>query len=641
MTDPRRPATPHTAHVHREVAARLPWHNVADVERVGRGLMARRSGPIMNTRPGALVPVTWDPVRWDFVHGEAPPTVNPSLWRQATLNGEHGLFEVVDGIYQVRGYDTSVVSFVATETGWLVIDPLTTTETAAAAKALVDEHLGVRPVHAVVYTHSHIDHYGGILGVVDREQVASGACRVIAPEGFLHAAVEENVVAHAAMGRRATWQFGMLLAWDAQGHVDQGLGKGVPFGSSVLVAPTLTITGTGQSVTIDGLDVEFQLTPGAEAPAEMHLWFPGLSALCVAENCTGTMHNVFTLRGALIRDSLAWSRYLDEALDRYGDRVEVAFASHGWPFWGRDDVLEHLRNHRDLYRWLHDEAMRHANRGHTPDEIAELVELPPGLWEDWTCHGYYGTVSHNVRGVYQRHFGFFDGHPATLHPYPPVEAARRYLEFMGGMDALLANARRSFEAGDYRWVVQVLRQAVFADPTHQAARALQADACEQLGYQAESGPWRDVYLTAASELRNGTPVVDAPVRASVDTIAGMTPTQLFDYLAVRLDGTAAVGLGTHRLRWHLTDTGGTVAIELSNGTLHSRLVPDDRTADDVAADTVLRSTRRDLDRLASAELDLAGAVADGVVVVDGETELLVRLWSMLDDFGMFFAIIEP
>lgn len=637
MSGNRRPATDHTTRAHRQLIDRLPWHDTTDEERATRGLIAQHQGPIANERPGALVGVSWDTSRWDFISGEAPPTVNPSLWRQARLNGIHGLFEVGHGIYQVRGYDTAVVSFIATDTGWLIIDPLTTKETAKAAKALVDEHLGHRDVVAVVYTHSHIDHYGGILGVVDRARIDSGACRIIAPDGFLHAAVEENVVAQAAMGRRATWQYGMLLPWDAQGHVDQGLSKAVPFGSSTLIAPTHVITRTGEQMIIDGLEVEFHLAPDTEAPAEMHLWFPSMRALCIAENCTGTMHNVLTLRGALIRDSLAWCRSLDEAITRYGEDLDVLFASHGWPYWGREDALTHLRHHRDLYRWIHDEAMRLANRGYTPDEIAAAVEMPPALWNDWTCHGYYGTLSHNVRAVYQRHFGFYDGHPASLHPYPPEEAARRYLEYMGGIDSVVERARRSYDDGDYRWVVQVLRHAVFADPTHEGARLLQADACEQLGYQAESGPWRDIYLTGAQELRAGTPTTFAPSRPSPETIGAMTLTQVFDYLAVRLDGPSALGLGHHHWEWSFTDSGETVSLELSNGVLHSRL------GSTSAAHRTARVTspREVLDRLAGATITLDDALSTGAVTIDGSPRELLDLWSLFETFGMFFPIIEP
>lgn len=637
MTE-RAPATSHTETANRRLADRLPWSDESDFERARKGLIAQHEGPILNERPGGLVGVSWDTANFAFIHGDAPSSVNPSLWRQAKLNAEHGLFEVRDGVYQVRGYDTAVVSFVATNSGWLVIDPLTTTETARAAKALVDAHLGVRDVVAVAYTHSHIDHYGGILGVVDRERIDDGSCIVIAPDGFLHAAVSENVVAQAAMGRRATWQYGMTLSWDEHGHVDQGLSKGVPFGSSALIAPTHVIVENFETMVVDGLEVEFQLAPDTEAPAEMHLWFPSLRALCIAENCTATMHNVLTLRGALVRDALTWTRSLDDALVRYGDQMDVLFASHGWPYWGRADAMSHLRNHRDLYRWIHDEAMRLANLGHTPDEIADLIDLPPGLWADWTCHGYYGTVSHNVRAVYQRYFGFYDGHPSSLNPLPPVEAARRYVQFMGGIDNLVANARAAYDEGDYRWVAQVLRHAVFADPRHTAARELQADAFTQLAYQAESGPWRDIYLTGAKELREGTPPLDYPIRPTVASVGGMTPLQVFDYLAVRLDGSAAVALGDHHLEWIFDDSGDAVELELSNGTLHSRQPGPHRLGEPSAT---VRCTRTDLNRLVVAELSIDDGLSTGAVRVEGSVDLVRSLWNALTTFKMFFPIIEP
>lgn len=634
----RNPATPATTATQAAFAARLPFDDPADHERVRRGLLATHDGPILNEDPSALRPVCFDPGHWAFVVGDAPPTVNAALWRQAKLNGVHGLFEVVDGVWQVRGYDTSCVTFIAGDTGWIVIDPLTVTETARVAKALVDEHLGVRPVNAVLYTHSHVDHYGGIAGIVDRERIEAGLCEVVAPEGFMDAAVAENVAAQAAMGRRALYQYGMTLPWDDRGHVDQGLGKGVPTGHGSLVAPTIDITGPVELV-LDGVRIEFQLTPDSEAPAEMHFFFPDLAVLCVAENCTGTMHNVLTLRGAVVRDALAWSKYIDETIVRFGDRLEVSIASHSWPHWGREDVLTHLRNQRDLYRWIHDEAMRLANSGHTPDEIAAMVELPPGLWADWSCHGYYGTLSHNLRAVYQRYFGFYDGHPSSLHPYPPVESATRYVEFMGGRDTLVANARRSFDQGDYRWVAQVLRHAVFADPTDTEARRLQADAFEQLAYIAESGPWRDVYLTGASELRHGTPAIPNVIRPSITVVRGMTTEQCFDYLSVCLDGAAVQEHAAFTARWLLTDTGERVHVVFSNGTLKARvgeLAPESE-----GVDLTVTTTRRVLDSLVAEDFALAPLLADGRLTVDGDERALRAVFDALCTFPMFYAIIEP
>ncbi|NNE74587.1 MAG: MBL fold metallo-hydrolase [Acidimicrobiales bacterium] len=636
----RNPATDHTIASQQAFASTLPPDDPRDTERATRGFIAsREQTEIANentTGAAQWMPVAWDTARWAFVDGDAPDSVNPSLWRQAKLNGVHGLFEIIPGFYQVRSHDTSCTTFIRGTEGWVVIDPLTTIETAKSALELVHEHLENLPVTAVVYTHSHVDHFGGCLGMIDRADVEAGKIPIVAPEGFLHAAVAENVAAGAAMGRRATYQYGMLLPWDERGHVDQGLGKGVPVGQITMVAPTIDITHTGQELTLDGVRFEFQLTPDSEAPAEMHFYFPDHKLLCLAENCTGTMHNVLTLRGAVVRDALAWSRYIEEALDKYGDEVEACFASHSWPHWGRDDVIDYMTKQRDLYRWIHDETMRLVNLGHTPDEIADMLELPPGLWNEWSCHGYYGTLSHNVRAVYQRYLGFYDGHPSSLHPYPPVESAERYVEFMGGVDALVAKAQQSYDAGDYRWVAQVLRHAVFADPAHEAARHLQADAFEQLGYQAEAGPWRDVYLMGAMELRTGTLDVPAVVRPILENAKGMTLHQIFDYLAIRLDGSGAVELGDFELVWEVTDTADTIGIGVSNGTMHGWVgrVPE-------APVATVRAPRSVLDDLVAEGGSIAEAIAAGTATVEGDATKVVALWDLMADFKMFFPIVEP
>jgi alkyl sulfatase BDS1-like metallo-beta-lactamase superfamily hydrolase len=634
----RNPATDHTIAAQREFSDGLPADDPIDHERVTRGFIAHRADPVIpNTSAAAeWAPNSWNLSNWEFIQGDAPPTVNPSLWRQAKLNGEHGLYEVIEGFYQVRSFDTSVVTFIRGGTGWVVIDPLTTEETARAAFDLVREHLGDLPVNAVIHTHSHLDHYGGVLGVVSRERVEAGLCAIVAPEGFLEAAVSENVAAGAAMGRRALYQYGMLLPWDDRGHVDQGLSKGPPIGSSALVAPTIEITETGQELTLDGIRIEFQLTPDTEAPAEMHFYFPDHKVLCLAENCTGTMHNVGTLRGAVVRDALHWSRYIDDAIEAYGDRLEVSIACHSWPRWGRDDVLEHMATQRDLYRWIHDEAMRLANKGYTPDEIAAEVELPDGLWADWSCHGYYGTVSHNVRAVYQRYLGWYDGHPSSLSPYQPTEAAVRYVEFMGGMETLLANARRSYAEGDYRWVAQVLRHAVFADSGNAEARALQADAFEQLGYQAEAGPWRDIYLMGAQELRQGPMGLDFPFAPDLEAAAGMNLEQVFDYLAIKLDGPTAAALGHIVFNWKLSDTGEHIRVRLSNGTLQGVV---GHVADDPAA--TVTSTRGALDTMIATGATMEALAGSGDLTIDGDAGAIVVIWEHMESFPLFFNIVEP
>ena len=630
-------ATKYTKSKNKDFAKSLPVDDGTDAANVARGFIATRENPVIEKHePNAWQPISWDLSKSNFVKGESPETVNPSLWRQAGLNAQHGLYEICEDFYQVRGFDTSNATFIRGNTGWIVIDPLTTAETAAAAYELVTENLGFSEISAVIYTHSHLDHYGGILGMLERSRIEAENIPIVAPEGFLREAVAENVIAAPVMGRRATYQFGMLLPWNEQGHVDQGLGKGIPTGSSALVPPTIEITETGQELTLDGVKIEFQLTPESEAPAEMHFFFPEYKALCMAENCSGTMHNILTLRGALVRDSLQWSKYIDEALERWGDSANLVFASHGWPHWGKDAVRGYLTRQRDLYRWLHDQAMRLANLGYTPNEIAAEVTLPSGLWDDFMCHGYYGTVSHNVRAVYQRYIGFYDGHPSSLDPHTPVEVGKRYVDFMGGIEDLLEKAKKAFKEGDYKWVAEVLRHAVFANPENEAVRLLQADAFEQLAYQAESGPWRDIYLTGAQELRNGSINVPVLQRPRLEVAKGMTLGQIFDFLAVKVNGNAAVKLSPMTINWSFSDTNENAYLELSNGTLHSKIGPIIR-----STDLEIVSSRDVLEELISTEYSITQALEEKRIDIDGNVEKFLNFWETLTDFPLFWPIIEP
>tara|TARA_Y100001970_G_C14250233_1_gene871312 strand:- start:150 stop:2072 length:1923 start_codon:yes stop_codon:yes gene_type:complete len=630
-------ATKYTKSKNKDFAKSLPVDDGTDAANVARGFIATRENPVIEKHePNAWQPISWDLSKSNFVKGESPETVNPSLWRQAGLNAQHGLYEICEDFYQVRGFDTSNATFIRGNTGWIVIDPLTTAETAAAAYELVTENLGFSEISAVIYTHSHLDHYGGILGMLERSRIEEENIPIVAPEGFLREAVAENVIAAPVMGRRATYQFGMLLPWNEQGHVDQGLGKGIPTGSSALVPPTIEITETGQELTLDGVKIEFQLTPESEAPAEMHFFFPEYKALCMAENCSGTMHNILTLRGALVRDSLQWSKYIDEALERWGDSANLVFASHGWPHWGKDAVRGYLTRQRDLYRWLHDQAMRLANLGYTPNEIAAEVTLPPGLWDDFMCHGYYGTVSHNVRAVYQRYIGFYDGHPSSLDPHTPVEVGKRYVDFMGGIEDLLEKAKKAFKEGDYKWVAEVLRHAVFANPENEAVRLLQADAFEQLAYQAESGPWRDIYLTGAQELRNGSINVPVLQRPRLEVAKGMTLGQIFDFLAVKVNGNAAVKLSPMTINWSFSDTNENAYLELSNGTLHSKIGPMIR-----STDLEIVSSRDVLEELISTEYSITQALEEKRIDIEGNVEKFLNFWETLTDFPLFWPIIEP
>jgi alkyl sulfatase BDS1-like metallo-beta-lactamase superfamily hydrolase len=540
VTPERKFASPATTELNLTVLASIASAPTTDFERATRGMIAPGNPRQVSGRFGQVL---WDLDAYAFLDDpdtiEPPSTVNPSLWRQGRLNNIAGLFEVTPSIFQVRGMDISNVTFIAGETGWIVIDPLTSEETARAALTMVSERLGERPVHAVIYTHSHTDHFGGVHGVVSDDDVTSGRVAVIAPEGFLKAAISENVLAGTVMIRRAMYMYGVLLPKDARGHVDTGLGKGMPALPSVaLVAPTHEITATGEELTIDGVRLVFQITSGTEAPAEMNIFVPGDRALCMAENCTANQHNVYTLRGAQVRDALMWSKYLDQSLELYADQCDVLFASHHWPRWGRADLSEYLASQRDAYRYVHDQTLRLANHGLTMDEIAEELVLPDGLGHEFFNRGYYGTLSHNAKAVYQRYLGWFDGNPAHLNPHPPVEVAKRYVAFMGGADAVLAQARASFADGDYRWVVEVVNHVVFAEPENEPARFLQADALEQLGFQSESGPWRDFYLSGAMELRsNGTVLKGLPGNAlGSGIVSSMTPELLLDLIGVRLNG---------------------------------------------------------------------------------------------------------
>ena len=630
----RKPATQFTRDANASMAAALPLDDPTDGERNGRGLIARADSlKLTSIHTGKVV---WDMDRFDFIDGEAPDTVNPSLWRQEKLNNLHGLFELTDRIYQVRGYDVSNITFIEGDTGWIVIDPLTTTETAGAALELLNTTVGERPVIAVIYTHSHADHFAGAYGVTNDEDVAAGRVPVIAPAGFVEEAVRENVIAGPAMLRRAGFMYGGLLPADAQGMVGSGLGRTLPRnGESGLIAPTDEITTTGEERVIDGVRIIFQMTPGTEAPAEMNFYFPQMRSLCMAENCTCVMHNLYTPRGAQIRDGLAWSKYIHEAMLKFGGQVDLLFATHNWPVWGAEAIGEYLRTQRDTYRYLHDQTMRLANRGFTSLEIAEQLELPPSLATNFNNRGYYGTVSHNAKATYQKYLGFFDGNAANLEPLPPEDSARRYVEMMGGAETVLAKARQAFEQGEYRWVAQLVNHVVFADPTNQDARELQADTLEQLGYQAESGPWRNFYLTGAQELRDG---VARDGSASSGTPVGMLAAipvgMIFDSLAVRLNGPAADGK-TLTIDWDFTDIDQQWVLGLDHAAIHHHRGSSDN------PDASMRLSKRMFAEMLAGVTNVADALDTGEVTIDGDLDALVGLFGLLEQPDFHFDIVTP
>jgi alkyl sulfatase BDS1-like metallo-beta-lactamase superfamily hydrolase len=628
---PPKVATAHTIAANRKVLAELPFGDRADFEAADRGLIAKASGAVSNA-DGVEV---WSFDRWDFLQGDAPDTVDPSLWRQSQLNARAGLYEVVEGIYQVRGFDLSVVSYLATDSGWVVVDPLISVETMEAAHELVTEHLGPRPVHAVVYTHSHIDHYGGVRALLTDEDIASGRVRVVAPVGFMEESVSENVMLGNAMSRRASYMYGNLVGYDPRGAVGAGLGQLTSSGTPTLAAPTDIISETGQELAIDGLGMVFQHTPGAEAPAEVCFYVPDRRALCMAEIATHTLHNVYTLRGAKIRDARAWSQHIHDALRLFGDEVEVVFSSHHWPTWGNAEVRAFLTGQRDLYRYLHDETLRLANHGLTPIEIAEEIELPDAIGRSFANRGYYGSVNHNVKAIYTYYLGWFDGNPANLHPPVPTESARKTVEYMGGAGAVIARARADYEAGEYRWVAKVLNEVIFADPENQEARELQADTFEQLGYQAENGTWRDFYLSGAKELRDGVTVAPTPTAASPDTVRAMTVPMLLDYLAVRLDGPRAA---SKRYTFDLVigDIGERYLLEVGNGVLV-------HTGDAAATDATARITlaRSALDAIIVGQSTFDELVNDGSISVEGDAAAFSDFLGMLDTFAFWFDIVTP
>ncbi|MGW4483286.1 alkyl/aryl-sulfatase [Amycolatopsis sp. NPDC004368] len=582
---------------------------------------------------GTLDPVTiigadgrmvFDLRPYAYLDGDCPDTVNPSLWRQAQLCRTSGLYEVTEGIYQVRGFDISNITFVEGDSGVIVIDPLISAECAAAAIALYRAHRGVRPVTAVIYTHSHADHFGGVEGVLPD---GAGDVPILAPAGFLENAVAENVYAGTAMSRRATYMYGVTLDVSATGQVGSGLGIATSTGRIGLLAPTVDITATGQEEVLDGVRVVFQLTPGTEAPAEMNFHFPGRRALCLAENATHNLHNLLTLRGALVRDPRVWAHYLDEAIELFGASTDVAFASHHWPTWDTARVVKFLSQQRDLYAYLHDQTLRRLNQGATGVEIAEDFTLPPELENAWHARGYYGSVSHNVKAIYQRYLGWFDGHPTSLWQHPPRALATRYVDVLGGVPAVLAKAQEYADAGDLRFAAELLKHAVFADPGSTDAKTALADVYQRLGYGAENPTWRNFYLTGALELRKG--IAPPPLDVGSGMTAALTVEQLFDSLAIRVDGPRAAAEAL-TIEWHFTDLATTIRTTLSNGALIQTANPTSA----ASVDLTLTLTKEQLLGL------LSGGALTGVDHA-GDPAVLGRLLALLDADDPGFAIVTP
>ena len=526
-------ATQYTIDANNQVYALLDFEDERELENAQRGLIAAPESLIIKDDTGKIV---WSQDAYACLSEDAPGSANPSLWRNAQLNHIYGLFEVVDGIFQVRGYDMSNITFIKGDTGWIVYDPLMTVECAQAAYALVKENLGDYPIKAVMYSHSHVDHFGGVAGIVSEEQVEKENILIVAPEGFEEHAVAENIFAGNAMSRRATYQYGTLLNGGETGSLCIGIGMGQSKGSTSFISPNTIIAETGQTLTIDGVEMEFQLTPGTEAPAEMNTWFPQKNALWMAENCTGTLHNLYTLRGAQVRDGQAWAEYLMETLKLYGEKAEVVFQAHNWPHWGNDNIREYITNTAAVYKFINDQTLFYLNQGYTSTEIAHMIELPEELAKVWYTRQYYGTVAHNSKAVYQKYMGWYDANPVHLGQLAPTESAKKYVEYLGDVNEVLRKAREDYDKGEYQWVAEITNVLVYADPENTDARYLCADALEQLGYQAESGTWRNAYLCAAQELRFGTNT-DEATRASTGggLIRHMTPDMILQFLGIITD----------------------------------------------------------------------------------------------------------
>jgi alkyl sulfatase BDS1-like metallo-beta-lactamase superfamily hydrolase len=626
-------AEPATRAANQALTATLPWSDTSDFDDARRGFVAAvPDATVTGSDPARPV---WSMKRYAFLQDEnAPDTVNPSLWRQARLNAIHGLFKVSERVYQVRGMDLSNITIVEGNSGLILIDPLISTETAKAALDLYLANRPKRPVVAVIYSHSHVDHFGGVKGVIDEADVKAGKVQVIAPDGFMEHAVAENVLAGNAMTRRAQFMYGPLLPAGPTGQVDTGLGKNVSRGTVSLIAPTDLIKRSFDTRTIDGVEIVFHLTPGTEAPSEMNMYFPQLRVLDMAENTSHNMHNLYTLRGAEVRDGNAWSHYLSEAIERFAPRSDVLIGQHHWPTWGTERLTTYMARQRDLYKFINDQSLRLINMGKKPDEIAAELKLPKSLADAWSTRGYYGTLSHNARAVYQKYMGFYDGNPANLEPLPPVDDAKKAVEYMGGGAAVIARARDDYAKGNYRWVASVMKQVVFADPANQEARRLGADALEQLGYQAEAGTWRNEYLYGAFELRRGvTPLPAATIPN--DLLRALPMEMVFDSMGTRLNAARAEGKKII-VNWTFTDTGETYALNLENSALTYV-----KGKQDARADVTLTLARPAWDAVLLKETTVPQAVAAGRIQLAGNGGKLAELFGLLDNPPSQFEIVEP
>lgn len=639
--DPTQPgetegATTITAEANAEWYEKLDFSDRREFANAERGWLDNAEGRIIDGDDNRSA---WDLQSYGDLNRDAPDTVNPSLWRNTQLNAKAGLFEVCDGIYQVRGFDMANTTFIRTDHGWIVFDVLMCKENMKAAKELMENRFGPLDIKAVLYSHSHVDHFGGVEGVITREQVAdaklslkkqqaSGKTLVLAPAGFLKHAISENVYAGIAMARRAQFQYGTVLDKGEKGALSVGIGMGQSTGTVTLIAPTYEIGEDVPKLTIDGLEIEFQLTPGTEAPAEMNAYFPKYRALWMAENCTGTLHNLYTLRGAEVRDANDWAKYIIEADQRFCDKTDVVFQSHNWPHWG-EEIHDYLLNTAAIYKFIHDQTLHYMNQGYTSTEVAAMLTLPEKLEKVWYTRPYYGTLAHNAKAVYQKYLGWYDANPVNLNPLPPSDTAKKLVEYLGSTDAVLRKAQKDFEKGDYQWVAQITKELVFADPSNQKARNLCADALEQLGYQSESGAWRNAYLMGAAELRKGNLSGLARTANGLGSaMKEMTVDMLLDYISILTDANAAQNDDV-TLNLIVTDVNEKFYVTRKNGILLSY-------SGENRPDAQATVTCKRLQLLALMQGQQAGQVQ-----VSGDATALKRLLAYASKFEKTFNVIEP
>ena len=628
LTAVPKPATEYTRQANAQVYALLDFNDKQEFEFAQRGLLAAPETLELFDENGNVI---WSQKAFAFVEGkDSPDTANPSLWRHTQLNHLYGLFEVMDGIYQVRGYDLSNITFIRGDTGWIVFDPLSNVETSRAALKLINDTLGERPVTGVVISHSHVDHFGGIKGIINEEEIIDRNIDIFAPIGFDENAISENIYAGNAMARRADYMYGRNLEAGEKERLAVGLGIGTPLGTGSYIAPTKHIRSTGERYTIDGIAMVFQLTPGTEAPAEMNTWFPDKKALWAAENCTGTLHNLYTLRGAQVRDGNAWAGYIMEAVTLYGAEAEVIFQSHNWPHWGNGVINEYLINTAAMYKFINDQSLLYINQGYTPNEISNMIQLPDTLERVWYTRQYYGTLSHNAKAVYQRYIGWYDANPAHLNPLSPSDSAKKLVEYMGNANKVLENAKEDFNKGEYQWVAEITTALIFADPSNTQARLLCADSLEQLGYQAESGVWRAAYLSGAHELRNGVSGNNAvPSTRGGDMLRSMEPYMIFDYMGILMDSNAAQDL-------NMTINFNLIGDMQYLVTIKSGVLLYQKNAASSKANATIT-----LPKQAIALLLTPNASESAYITITGDTTVLQKINSYMVQFNPYFNIIEP